>query len=163
MYYIRHTQKLVFIANSNLDLFGHIHVLFRIIQRYWDMIRTLYNSCIFRVLPLSEYWHIWNPICIQKSVKTYSVRCITLTYWEPWPIFRILTYLRPKAYLSQCLFRHIKSYSRIIAIITLTLILHTFQQDLKRHIFFDCNDLNFNVPLNVFKQYEIFENNVIIE
>ena len=54
----------------------------------------------------------------------------------------------------------------MIATITLTLffitlILRIFQRNLKRHIFFDYNDVNFSARLSLFKQYAIFENNVI--
>ena len=38
--------------------------------------------------------------------------------------------------------------------------LHTFQQNLKRHVV-DYNDVNFNVQPNLFKQYSIFENKII--
>ena len=49
-------------------------------------------------------------------------------------------------------FRHIQAYSIVIVIITLTffiLILRTFQ--LKNHIFFDYNDVNFNARLSLLK------------
>ena len=32
------------------DIFRHIHTLFRYIQPFCDIYRTLYNSCIFRTL-----------------------------------------------------------------------------------------------------------------
>ena len=42
-------------------------------------------------------------------------------------------------------------------------ILHTFQQNLKRHMFFDYNDINFNARLSLLKSYAIFQNSVITD
>ena len=72
-------------------------------------------------------------------------------------IFRTLACLEPKTSSKACqtcqMIRHIKSpeYSGIfnndsynkINFLFFTLILHTFQQNLKRHMFFDYNDINF--------------------
>ena len=45
-------RTLFLIINS--DIFRHIHILFRDIQSYCDIIRTLFNSSLFRTLPRSE-------------------------------------------------------------------------------------------------------------
>ena len=62
--------------------------------------------------------------------------------------------LRALAYLEPCLFRHIQAHSIIRDVITLNFFhfnLHTFQPKLKRHMFFDYNDVNFNFRLSLFK------------
>ena len=67
MYGMGHIRTLSIIINS--ETFRYIHILIRNIQRYWGTFRTLSNPCIFRTLPYSEFWQIWNPRC--NSV-TYS-------------------------------------------------------------------------------------------
>ena len=58
------------------------------------------------------------------------------------------------------LFKHIQGYSGIfnnynsynsINFLFFALILYTFQRNLKRHMFFDYNDVNFNSRLILFK------------
>ena len=66
--YVFRTMSII----KNLDIFRHMHVLFRHIQPYCSIFRTLYNSSILRNLPYSEYWHIQHPRYIQNSVKDYS-------------------------------------------------------------------------------------------
>ena len=51
----------------------------------------------------------------------------------------------------------------VIVTLTFTLILHTFQRNLKRFMFFDNNDVNFNTRLSLLKQYAISQNSVITE
>ena len=55
-------------------------------------------------------------------------------------MFRILAILGPEAYSG---ILNNDSYNNII-LLFFTLILHTFQQNLKRFMFFDYNDINFN-------------------
>ena len=55
-----------------------------------------------------------------------------------------------------CSFRHIQAHSIMTDIATLTfffitLILHAFQGNLKRHMFFDYNDVDFNARLSILK------------
>ena len=77
-------------------------------------------------------------------------------------MFRILAYspyLGLDACSDSCLFMHIQVYPTIfnndsynnIQIIFFILILHTFQQNLKRHMFFNFNDVNFNARLSLLK------------
>ena len=74
--------------------------------------------------------------------------CVTLAYWEhcyirKFAIFRILANLGPEAYSESCLYRQIQTHSGIfnndtynnINFLFFTLILHTFQQILKKHVF----------------------------
>ena len=98
MYCMRHIQNagifrtLPIIENS--DMFRHIHILFRHIQPYCGIFRTLYNFCIFRTPPYSRY--------IQNSVKVYS------------GIFRMLSIahiLRTLPYRELC---HIQNFSMFI-------------------------------------------------
>ena len=49
----------------------------------------------------------------------------------------------------------------MVVIVTLTF--STFQQNLKRHKFFDYNDVNFNARLSLLKKYAIFQNSVMTE
>ena len=96
---------------SYSDIFSHI---------------VVYNTCIFRTLPYSEFWHNQNPRYILNFGN-----------------------LGPEAYSESSLFRYIQAYSGIfnndfynnINFLFFTLILNTFQQNLK--MFFDYNDVNF--------------------
>ena len=105
MYCTMHIQNPVYYRE-----FRHIQACSRPIQTYCGIFRTLCNSFIFRTLPYSEF-----------------------------AIFRILAYLGPEAYLESCLYRHIQAYSGIlnndsynnINFLFFTLILHTFQPNLK--------------------------------
>ena len=84
-------RTLFIIVNS--DIFNHIHALFRHIQPYCGIFRTLCNSCIFKTLSYSKSWHIYNPRCIQNSFKTY------------FDIFKTLCntrILRPLLYSERC-------------------------------------------------------------
>ena len=138
--------------------FRHIHIQFR----HCGIFRTMRNSCIFRNLPYSKSWHIQNPRYIQNSVSTYSSIFRTLCNASA---LRILPYSefghiqetrhnQNLVYLGTL--RYIQAYTIIIVIITLnffffTSVLHNFQQNLKRHMFFDYNDVNFNAPLSLLK------------
>ena len=64
----------------------------------------------------------------------------------------------PKVYSESCSTRHIQAYSGIFDkdsynninfLLFFTLILHTFQQNLKRHIFIDYNDVYWVIDYNV--------------
>ena len=86
--------------------FRHIHVLFRHIQPYCGIFRTLCNSYIIKS------WYIQNPDIfrtqdvfrtLSRYILAYSKRCVTLAYCEPFyiqklVIFRILAYLGSDAY-----------------------------------------------------------------
>ena len=74
-------------------------------------------------------------------------------------ILRILSYLGPVAFSESCLFRHIQAYSGIfnndsynnINFLLFTLILHSFQPNLKRRIFFYYDDVSLNARLSLLK------------
>ena len=105
-------------------------------------------------LAYSEPFHIQNPgifrtqdifRTLPRHILTYSECCVTLAQWkrchiESFNIFRILAYFGPQAYSKSCLFRHIHAYSDIFNndsynntnFLFFTLILHTFQWNLKR-------------------------------
>ena len=101
------TENFIFCAL----IFRHIHILFRHIQPYCYIYRTLCNSCIFRTWPYPESWHIQNPRYIQNSIKAYSgIYIQTLCNAR---ILRTLPYLGPEAYSESSLFRHIQAYSGI--------------------------------------------------
>ena len=105
MYCMIHTRTLSVIIN--LDIFSYI-------QPYCGVFRILCSPCMFKTLPYSESWHIWNPRYTQNSVKPYSG-----------------------------IFRHIQAYSGIfnddsynnINFLFFTLISHTLQRNLKRQCF----------------------------
>ena len=75
------------IVNSNI--FRHIHVLFRHIQAYCFIFRTLHNSCplaYWEPLSYAEFSHIWS------SIKRYSniFRTLSSFYIENLALFRTL-------------------------------------------------------------------------
>ena len=100
------------------DVFRHIYVLFRNIQTFCG---------IFRTLAYSDPCHIQNPgifrtqgifRTLSRHTLAYSERFVRLAYWEPchiqnFGIFRILAYLGPEAHSESCLFSHIQVYSDI--------------------------------------------------
>ena len=139
-------------------------LLLRHIQPYCGMFRTLYNSYIFRTLSYLESWHVQNLRYIHNSVKAYcdifrtlcnaGILLRTLPYSEFWHI-QDPKHIQNPVYIST--FRHIQTYLIVIVIIRLTF-LHTFQRNLKRHMFFDYNDFNFNARLSLLRQYAIFQN-----
>ena len=99
-----------------------------------------HNSGLFK--------HIQHPV---KSVHIHNIN-----------IFQVELYLQLEVYTkpSETFMRHIKNPVIVrtiimIVIITLTffftLILHNFQQNLKRHMFFDYSDINFNARLSLLK------------
>ena len=117
---------------------------------------------------------------LSRHILVFSERCVTFAWWEPChiqnlAIFRILAYWGPvyiQTYSESCLNRHIQAYSGIFdndsynnINLFFTLILHTFQRNLKWHISFGYNDVisNFNARLSLLKWYAIFQNSVIIE
>ena len=113
---------------KNLDIFRHIHVLFRS-----HILCYVLLSCFVAyvepgvTLAYSEPCHIQNSgiygtqdilRTLSTQILAYSERCVTLTQWEPchiqnFAIFRILSYFRPEAYAESCLFKHIQAYSDI--------------------------------------------------
>ena len=90
----------------NPDIFRDINALLRHIQPYCGILRTLRNSCIFRIL-----WY-WNLRYIQNSVNAYSgiFRTLCNCHIDSFAIFRNLAYLAPAAYSEHCLYRHVQSY-----------------------------------------------------
>ena len=161
---------------------------FRHIQAYSRPIK-IYSAMLWHIYTPALLLHIQNPTIftilaylkpyIQNSrhILVYSKRCVTLAYWElchiqNFAITRILAYLGPEIIQNPvhiANFRYIQAYSIIIVITTLTfffltLILHTFHRNLKRHMFFDYNynDINFNARLSLLK-YAIFQNGLLRE
>ena len=118
---------------TNSDIFRHIHVLFRHIQPYCGIFRTLCNPC---PLVYSELCHIQNPgifwtqdifRTLSRHILAYSECCITFSYQEHChtqnlTLFKILAYLGPKKYSESCLFRHIQAY--LIRIVTMPFHFH---------------------------------------
>ena len=111
-------------------------------------------------LVCSEPCHIQNPGLFRtqdifrtpsRHILAYSELCVTLIY------------LGPELYSESCLFRHIQIYSDIfnndsynnIDFLFFTLILHTFQRNLKRHVFFDYSDVHFNARPGLLKKCAI--------
>ena len=132
-------------------MFRYIHVLLRHIQLYCG---------IFRTLPYSEYWHIQNPRYIQNSAKEHSgifrtlcnARILkTLPYSELWHI-QDPRHIQNSVYLGTFMHNIFNndSYNNI-NFLFFALILHTFQRNLKRHMFFDYNDVSFNTRLRLLK------------
>ena len=128
---------------------------FRYIQRYScpvqihsAMLWTRCNACIFRTLPHSEF----DIFRIEDVVKTMSRHILLIQnavnnlHNENPTIFRSLAHLGPYMYSEFCLFKHIEAYSDIFnnnsynnVKIFFTLILHTFQRNLKSPVLFDYN------------------------
>ena len=123
-------------------------------------------TCIFRILPYSESWHILNLRYIRNSVKAYSdiFRTLcnariskTLTYSELGHIQNFSIFRTPDiqntVYIGT--FRLIQAYSIMIVTITFFfffyLNLSTFQRILKRRMHFHYNDVSFNARLSVLK------------
>ena len=166
MYFMRDIQSpsisrtLSFIVNS--DISRHIHVLFRHIELYFGIFRSLSNSYIFRTLPYSKSWNIWNvrynqnpfTTCFGIFRKLCNPRILRSHHLQNFAIFRILACLGLQTYSESCLYRHIQSYSVTIMIIKLTFFflqsnLKTFQQNLKGCWFFDYVDVNVNARLSL--------------
>ena len=113
MYYMIHVQNLVYYSK-----FRHIYALFRYIQQYCGIFRTMCNPCIFRTLSYSESWH--NKRYIQNSAKAYSgifrtlcnARILEPCHIKNFSTFRGLAYLGPETYSESYLFlgtfRHIQ-------------------------------------------------------
>ena len=114
----------------------------------YSVFRTLCNSCIFRSLPYSEYWHIEPKIYSKSRHLLAYVCCLLLAYWKPCHIlnfclFRIMAYLGSEAYSEACLFRYIQVYLGIFNsdsydktnFLFFTLFLHSFQQNFQTYVF----------------------------
>ena len=112
-------RTLSIIVNS--DIFRRTHNLFRHDQPYRGIFRTLYNSCIFRTLPCSKSWHIYN----QEIFRTLS------------------RHIQNPGSLG--IFMPIQAYSVMIVIYYLV-IYYTLSL-----MIFDYNDVNFNARLSLFK------------
>ena len=110
---------------------------FRHIKPYCGIFGIMRYSCIFRTCHIQNpgifrTWDIFRTL--QRHTLAYSERCVTLAYWQPchiqnFAIFRILAYLGLEAYSIMMVI--IK-----LTFLSFTLILHTFQRNLKRHICF---------------------------
>ena len=117
--------------NENSDIFRHIHVLFRPIQPYGGIFKTLCSSWIFRTLPYSESWHKYIFRTLSKHILAYSLGCVTLAFWkncfiQNFAIFRISAlgnsrHIQNPVYLGT--FRHVQTYSIMII---WTIFLHFF-------------------------------------
>ena len=88
----------------NSDTFRHIHLLFRRIQSFCGIFRTLCNFCIFRILLYSESWHMQNPRYVENSVKAYSGMFTTLCipyseFWHIQDLVHLATFRHIPAYL----------------------------------------------------------------
>ena len=115
------------------------------------------EPCIF--LAYSEPCHIQNPGIFRTSdilramsrhSLAYSERCVTLS--KNFAIFMILAFwhLGPEAYSEFCLFRHIPAYNYDSYNKLNFLIVNTFQRNLRTHMFFNYNDVNFNGRVSLF-------------
>ena len=126
----------------NSDIFTSYSDIFSHIVAYLKFCVTL---------AYSEPCHIQKPgifrtqvifRTLSRHILAYSEHCIILTHWEPCHIqnFGICS---TWAYSESCLFSHIQAYSTIfnndkysnINFLFFILILHTFQWNLKRHVF----------------------------
>ena len=113
------------------------------------------NLTIFRVLPYLEP-NIYSELCqgILRNVRILR----TLPYSELCRILNSVVF-KTKTYLESCLFRHMQLYSDTfnndsynnISFLLFTVILRTFQRNLKKHWFFDYNDVIFNAGLGLHK------------
>ena len=110
----------------------------------------------------------WLPVISGTVIKTYSglfkhiQHPVKSVHIHNINIFQVELYLQLEVYTktSETFMRHIKNPVIVrtiimIVIITLTffftLILHNFQQNLKRHMFFGYSDINFNARLSLLK------------
>ena len=142
---------------------GKFYFLCIDIQAYPCPIQTYSAILWYITLAYSELCHIQNSGIIRtqdifrtlsRHILVYSKHCVTLAYWEPCHIQNFGN-LGPEAYSESSLFRYIQAYSGIfnndfynnINFLFFTLILNTFQQNLK--MFFDYNDVNFITRLSV--------------
>ena len=102
------------------------------------MLLYLQNPAMFRIQNILR--------ALSRHILAYSEGFVLLAYWESCHI-QNFSYLEPKAYSESCLSRHIQACSGLINYDSYnfdyktftffcTLILRTFQQNLKRHMFF---------------------------
>ena len=138
--------------------FRHIQTYSRPFQTFSYSVAYL-EPCV--TLTYSKPYHFQNPNIfrtqdkfrtLSRHIQTYPERCVTLEYREHCHnqnfrmfrtrgIFRILVMLGHSS-----IFRH----TIIVIIVIIILIVHTFQRNLKRHVF-DCNDVNFNARPSLLK------------
>ena len=110
--------------------FRHIQAYSRPMQTYSVILwHSQCNSCVFKILPYSESWHIQNPRYIQNmAYPEYG------SYIQSSCIFRTIRILIIFIFQEYSGIFNNDSYSNI-NFIFFTLILHTFQRNLKRHVF----------------------------
>ena len=130
-HYVLHDTYSEPYLSMKIQTFRHIHVLFRPIQPYGGIFKTLCSSWIFRTLPYSESWHKYIFRTLSKHILAYSVGCVTLAFWkncfiQNFAIFRISAlgnsrHIQNPVYLGT--FRHVQTYSIMII---WTIFLHFF-------------------------------------
>ena len=106
-------------------------------------ITHILNPAISRTTTYLEC-KIYSKLCQGIFWQSYSERCVALVCWEH---YRNQNFDR--FYLG--IFRYIQAYYKMIVITTL----NYFPRNLKRYMFFDYNDLNFNAQPSLFKWYAI--------
>ena len=118
-----------------------LHIQNPVYYRRFRHIKAYLEPCV--TLAYSEPCHIQTPGIFRTQdifrtrswhILVYSERCLTLPYWEP-------SHIQNTFYTEQFL-HNIQAYSVMIVTITIsflffTSILHTFQQNLKWHLFVD--------------------------
>ena len=155
MFYMRHIQNTIYYRK-----FRHIHAYSRPIQTHspilWHIqnpvqFLNMQNPFIFKILAylVSEIYPKHCPgmlRLIQNAVYRSNIEnhaiFRTLSYSQFWHT-QYQRHIQNPVYLG--IFKHIQAYSLTIVIITLhflfTLILHIFQRNLIKHMFFDYNDV----------------------
>ena len=104
MYCMRLIQNLVYYIIVYSDILRHIHILFRHIQGYCGIFRTLCNSiaysetCLVQNSGTLTTRYIFRNL--PRHILPYSERCVMLAYSKNFAIFRIFACLRLKAYLE---------------------------------------------------------------
>ena len=162
MYCMIHIQNLVYYLHS--DIFRHIHVLLDIfshIVAYLEPCVTLaylepcyiQNSSIFRTqdmfrtLSIKVYSGISKALCNASILRTLTFS--ELCHIQTFGIFRTRGIFRtPLMQVPSGIF---KTMIGIVILNFVCFFYFTFQQNLKRHIFFDYNDVNFNARPSLLK------------
>ena len=142
--------------------FRQIQVYSRPIKTYSAIFRTLCISCIFRTLLYSYLKpRIYSELC--QDILFHSYNAVYQSHIENSAIYRTLPYLefwhtQDPSHIQNPVqissFRHIQAYSiKIFITLTfflVTVILHTFHRNLKRHMSIDYNEVNFNARPSLF-------------
>ena len=156
MYFTTYIQNIVYYRN------------FRHIQAYCGIFRKLCNSCLFRTLPYSKSWHIYNLRYTQRSVKTYSGIFRTLCNCELCYNISELCHIqkfrifRTRGIFKTLFYRHIQAYLGIFdndSYNNITINFPFFYFNLtyfsakrKKDIcIFYYNDVNFNTRMSLLK------------